>query len=109
MEERVTKEEVENFLRNVPNPVILGIFGTGCSPCAEIEDEINKRQLPGGISFAKVTLGNNPEDLEIADLFGAINVPTIIGFCRGEELGRTSEPGEIDNIIDSLKGCGNGS
>lgn len=108
MEDKVTKEEIETFLRNVPNPVILGIFGDNCSPCGEMDDAISNRQLPEGVAFAKITLSSDPEDLEIAELLGTESVPTIIGFCRGEELGRTSDPGQVDEIINNLRGC-NGS
>lgn len=105
MEEKVGKEELEGFLRNVPNPVLLGIFGNNCLPCDELEEEISRRNLPDETAFAKVTLGNEPEDIEIADLLGVETTPTVIGFCQGQEVGRTSDPEELDNLINGITKC----
>ena len=106
MEENVKKEELERFLRNVPNPVLLGVFGKSCPPCEEMEEEVAKRNLPDGIAFARVTLGNEPEDNEIADTLEVEEFPTVIAFCRGEEVARTSDPEELDILMDGLLVCG---
>jgi len=101
----IDKEELETFLRNVPNPVLLAVFGENCTPCEELEEEITNRKLPGDTAFAKVTLGNEEKDIEIADMLGVETVPTVIGFCQGQELGRTSDPKELDNLINSVSQC----
>jgi len=101
----ITKEELERFLRNVPNPVLLGVFGKYCIPCEELEQEINKKQLPDKVAFAKVVLGNQEKDIEIADFLGVEAVPTVIGFCQGKELGRTSDPKEIDDLLSNIQHC----
>jgi len=101
----VNKEELETFLRNVPNPVLLGVFGENCLPCEELEQEISGKSLPDKTAFAKVTLTNEQKDVEIADMLAVETVPTVIAFCHGEEVGRTSDPGELDNLLDNLHRC----
>jgi len=103
--EEVNKEELETFLRNVPNPVLLGVFGNYCTPCEEMEQEITKKQLPEKTAFAKITLGNEERDNEIADFLGVEAVPTVIGFCHGKELGRTSNPEEVDKLLADIQHC----
>ena len=103
--EQVNKEELERFLRNIPHPVLLGVFGENCAPCEELEAEIVNKKLPGEISFAKVILGNEQRDIEIADMLGMETIPTVVAFCQGEELGRTGDPKELDSLIDSLSHC----
>lgn len=103
--EDINKDELERFLRNVPNPVVLGVFGENCAPCEELEQEIAKRQLPEQAAFAKVTLGNQEKDIEIADFLGVETVPTVIGFCHGQELGRTSNPEEVDKLLEDIQHC----
>ena len=104
--DKVGREELERFLRNVPHPVLLGVFGENCLPCQEMEEEIAKKPLGEGAAFATVTLGNTPEDTEIADLLAVEEFPTVIGFCRGEEVARTTEPSELDALLDGLRRCG---
>jgi len=101
----VSKGELETFLRNVPNPVLLGVFGNNCTPCEELEQEISKKQLPEKTAFAKITLGNEEKDIEIADFLGVETVPTVIGFCGAKEVGRTSNPNELDGLIDKTQHC----
>jgi len=36
IEGKVTKEDIERFLRNIPHPVLLGVFGENCAPCEEL-------------------------------------------------------------------------
>ena len=104
--DKVDGEELERFLRNVPHPVLLGVFGENCPPCQEMGEEIARRALPEGMAFAGVTLGNEPGDIEISDLLAVEEFPTVIAFCRGEEVGRTSEPSELDALLDGLRRCG---
>lgn len=104
--DRVSREEMETFLRNVPHPVLLGVYGDNCPPCEEMEDEITRRTLPEGMAFAKTTLGNEPDDEEVADLLEVDEFPTVIAFCQGEEVGRTSDPTLLDELLAGLQRCG---
>jgi len=104
--DRVNRVELETFLRTVPNPVLLGVFEEGQPQGAEMEKEIAGRTLPGGVAFAGVTLRNEPGDVEIAELLALEEFPTVIAFCRGEEVGRTSNPSELDALVDNLSRCG---
>lgn len=102
----VSREELERFLRNVPNPVLLEVSGENCAPCEEMEDEIARRNLPEGMVSARITLGNEPEDVEIADMLAVEAFPRVIGFCQGQEVARTGDPSELDALIDGLRRCG---
>ena len=104
--DRVNRLELETFLRNVPNPVLLGVFEEGHPEGADMEKEIAGRTLPGGVAFAGVTLRHDSGDLEIAELLALEQLPTVIAFCRGEEVGRTSKVSELDALVDNLSRCG---
>ncbi len=104
--DRVNRVELETFLRNVPNPVLLGVFEEGQPQGVEMEKEIAGRTLPEGVALAGVTLRHDPGDLEIAELLGLEQFPTVIAFCRGEEVGRTSELAGLDALVDNLSRCG---
>jgi hypothetical protein len=104
--DRVNRVELETFLRTVPNPVLLGVFEEGEAQGAEMEKAIAVRQLPDGIAFAGVTLRANPGDMEIAELLGLEEFPTVIAFCHGKEVGRTSEPSGLDGLVANLGHCG---
>lgn len=106
--DKVRRGDLESFLRNVPHPVLLGVFGKNCAPCEEMEEEIARKPLPQGMTYAKVTLGNEPEDIEIADLLGLEEVPTAIAFCQGEEVARTTDPEELDSLLNDLHRCQGG-
>lgn len=103
---KITKDDLETFLRSVPHPVLLGIFGKYCEPCEDMQSELARRQLPDGVVFAKVTLTNDRDDVEIADMLGVDSVPTVIGFCRGQEVRRTSRLEELDKLINDITSCG---
>lgn len=106
MVEQIKKEDLERFLRNVPTPVLLGIFGENCLPCEELDQAITERQLPTDVTFARVSLSNDPGDEGIADALAVEEFPTVIGFCQGEEIGRTSEVEELDGLLEKLRRCG---
>ncbi len=104
--DRVNRRELESFLRSVPNPVLLGVFEENHPQGNQMEKEIAGRTLPDGVAFAGVTLRNDPDDVEIAELLALEKFPTVIAFCRGEEVGRTSDPSELDALVDNLRRCG---
>ncbi|MFH1484324.1 MAG: hypothetical protein ABIG98_08795 [Chloroflexota bacterium] len=106
--DRVNRVELETFLRSVPNPVLLGVFEEGQPQGNRMEKEIAGRALPEGVVFAGVTLRNDPGDVEIAELLALEEFPTVIAFCRGEEVGRTSNPSELDALVANLRRCGMG-
>lgn len=101
----VNKEELETFLRNVPNPVVLGVFGENCSPCEELQQDLAEKEIPEKVVVVKLSLANEQKDIEIADLLAVEVVPTVIAFCKGEEVGRTSNPEELDALFKNLQNC----
>lgn len=104
--QQVSRDDVETFLRNIPYPVLLTVVGEHCPPCQDMEDEIARMTLPEGVALARVSLGNEPADEAIAESLAVDGFPSVIAFCRGEEIGRTSDPEDLDGLLDSLKGCG---
>lgn len=101
----ITKDELENFLRQYPRPVLLGVFQPNCTPCGEVRQAVEQRKSEQ-VVFAEVNLQpEKPEDRRIADFLGVSSTPSVIAYCGGAELGRTSNPGDIPQLLSLLEQC----
>lgn len=68
-------------------PIIVDFRADWCKPCKTIEPMLQQLAilLRGKIGFAKIDIEN---DQRIAGSLGVMNLPTLIFFKDGEELGR---------------------
>lgn len=106
MTEQVKWEELECFLRNVPNPILLEISSPGCAPCQELQRELDGKELPGEIARTSISLNSdNDNDFEIAVQLGVQSVPTVIGFCNGQEIDRVHSKKDIEPLVAKLQQC----
>jgi len=106
MSKQIKWEDLERFLRNVPKPVLLEISSPGCAPCQELQREMDSKDLPEEIARASVSLNlNNDNDFEIAMQLGVQSVPTVIGFCNGQEIDRVQGKRDIEPLVTKLQQC----
>ena len=98
--------DLERFLRNAPGGILLEVAQPGCPAC-EVDSAIDSTSLPEGIARARLLLDpDDPADQHIAESLGVEATPTFIGFCMGEELGRTHRLEEAQDLIAKLQACG---
>lgn len=101
----VAWRDLEAFLRNAPGGVLLEVAQPDCPACA-VEPPVAPDGLPDGVARARLLLNpEDPTDQEIATALRVDATPTLIGFCMGEELGRTRRWEEADTLINKLRGC----
>lgn len=106
MEKEIKWKDIEHFLRNAPNPVLLEISTSDCRHCQELTNSLDNKELPGGIIHALVKLDlGNEDDIEIAEQLGVFSVPTVIGFCHASEIDRVHGKTDLEPLLTKLKMC----
>ena len=76
------KQEFDELIKN--EKVLVDFFATWCGPCkmvGPVLEEISKDYAD--IKFVKVNVDDNPE---IAQQYGIMSIPTMIGFKNGEKV-----------------------
>ena len=100
----LTEKEFEAEVLKSKKPVVVDFFATWCGPCKmlgpvleEVADEAKD------VIIVKVDIDDN---MDLAQQFGIMSVPTLMIFKNGEEIGREIgfRPKEhILGIINNLK------
>lgn len=85
-------------------PVIIDLYGEWCSPCKMMAPIFEKVANAAGerAEFIKVDIDVRPE---LAERFGVMSVPCIVGIAGGEVRHTSSgimNEGAINNLLDSL-------
>lgn len=99
----INESEFEEQVVNNEKPVIVDFFATWCGPCKmlgpvlqQVADENNE------VEILKVDIDEN---MDLAQKFGIMSVPTMIIFKGGEEVSREigfKQKSEILNIIKNI-------
>ena len=80
----VLKLTAENFEKEVlqsAKPVLVDFYADWCGPCKMVIDEI-----AGEVDDVKVGKLNIDENMEVAQKYGVMSIPTLIVFQNGEVL-----------------------
>lgn len=100
----IKTEEFEKEVLKSKNPVIVDFFATWCGPCKMLgpilEDVADTEK---DVKILKVDIDEN---MELAQKFGIMSVPTLMLFKDGKEYGREiglKSKEQIEEIIDELK------
>ena len=99
---KITSENFENEVLQAEKPVIIDFYADWCGPCKMMSPIIDKiaEELGETVKVGKV---NSDENMELAEKFGIMSIPTIMIFKNGNLdktfIGLTDKA----TIIDAIK------
>lgn len=100
----INQKDFEKEVTKSERPVLVDFYATWCGPCkmlSPILEEIADTEKQ--VKILKVDIDEN---MELAQQFGIMSVPTLLMFKDGEEYGREiglkSKP-DLEAILDELK------
>lgn len=95
----------DNFGKEVlrsAQPVLIDLWAEWCAPCkmiAPIIDEV-ARDYKGKVRVAKINVDDYPE---LATELAVMNIPTLIFYKKGKELGRLVGVNTKENIKAKIR------
>ena len=98
---KITGENFESEVLKADKPVILDFYADWCGPCkmmSPIIDEIAE-ELGDRVKVGKV---NSDDEMDLAEQFGIMSIPTIIVFKNGEVTETFVGVTEKSKIIDAI-------
>lgn len=99
---KITDENFESEVLKSDKPVIVDFYADWCGPCKMMSPIIDKiaEELGEAVKVGKV---NSDENMELAEKYGIMSIPTIMIF-KGGNLDKTFT-GVTDKatIIDAVK------
>ena len=104
IEMAVTKLTVDNFEQEVlqaDKPVLVDFYADWCGPCkmmSPVVDEVAEEEVD-----VKVCQINIDENMDIAQKYRVMSIPTFIAFKGGEESGRQIGAIPKTALVDLVK------
>ena len=98
----LTNENFEEEVKKSDKKVLVDFFATWCGPCkmmSPIIDEIAE-ELGDSIKVGKV---DSDENMELAEEFGIMSIPTIMIFENGQVVKTFNGVTAKSEILDALK------
>ncbi|MBQ3408246.1 MAG: thioredoxin [Clostridia bacterium] len=98
----LTNENFEEEVKKSDKKVLVDFFATWCGPCkmmSPIIDEIAE-ELGDSIKVGKV---DSDENMELAEEFGIMSIPTIMIFENGQVVKIFNGVTAKSEILDALK------
>lgn len=94
-------EEIKQLLHS-RKAVVVDFWAEWCTPCRIVEDvlrSMSKEWDKHEVLFTRINVGEHPE---VAMEFGVVNLPTVIVFRDGEEVGRFVGTSGLKNKISKI-------
>ena len=101
MTEQITSADWQAKVLDSDKPVLVDFFATWCGPCkmmAPVIDEIATEKA-GEVDVFKIDIDEN---MEIAQKYGVMSIPTFIVFKGGEPTSKTLGAQPKENVLALL-------
>ena len=99
---RVGGDTFEAEVLNAEGLILADFYSDSCVPCkrlspvfAEVEEEYS--------DYAKLVKININFDMELAEKYGILSVPTVVFFRNGEEISRLNGSIKKDEIVSAIE------
>ena len=99
---KITDNNFNEEVTNSTTPVIVDFYADWCGPCkmmSPIIDEIAE-ELGASVKVGKV---NSDENMELAEKFGIMSIPTIMVFKNGQLVKSFVGVTSKSSIIEAIK------
>ncbi|MFA4991272.1 MAG: thioredoxin [Candidatus Omnitrophota bacterium] len=83
-------------------PVIVDFWATWCMPCKMLAPVIDEVAREGNDRY-KVAKLNIDDAMEVATRFGVMNIPTLMFFDKGGEVGRMVGAASKRDIVKKIE------
>lgn len=98
MTEQINSADWQAKVLDSDKPVLVDFFATWCGPCkmmAPVIDEVAAEKA-GEVKVYKIDIDDN---MEIAQKYGVMSIPTFIVFKNGEPAAKTLGAQPKENIL----------
>ncbi len=99
----VNKDDFENEVLGSDTPVLVDFFATWCGPCKMLSPILE--QVAEESDKVKIVKTDIDENMDIAEKYGIMSIPTLIMFDKGEEVAREvgfRQKKDILELIDNV-------
>lgn len=96
----ITKENFQSEVLQSDKPVLLDFWATWCGPCRMVSPIVD--EIAGERSDIKVGKINIDEQMELAQQFGVMSIPTLIVIKDGAIANKAVGAMPKDNILALL-------
>ena len=99
----VNKDDFENEVLGSDTPVLVDFFATWCGPCKMLSPILE--QVAEESDKVKIVKTDIDENMDIAEKYGIMSIPTLIMFDKGEEVAREvgfKQKKDILELIDNV-------
>jgi thioredoxin 1 len=97
----VTKDNFEQEVIKSEKPVLLDFWAGWCGPCMMLGPVIE--ELAEEVTDAKICKVNVDEEMELAQQFKVVSIPTLAVFKNGELAAKDVGVKSKEEVLDFLK------
>ena len=102
MVNKFTKQNFNEEVKNYKGVVLVDFYADWCGPCKMMSPVVD--EIANENEWAKVGKINCDEEIELAEEFGVMSIPTLIIFKNGEIAKTFVGLTPKEEIVSALKG-----
>ena len=102
MVNKFTKQNFNEEVKNYKGVVLVDFYADWCGPCKMMSPVVD--EIANENEWAKVGKINCDEEIELAEEFGVMSIPTLIIFKNGEIAKTFVGVTPKEEIVSALKG-----